>query len=272
LNNSIWLSPELCLPYLTYDVFKSESLSNLTSFHILKSDRSSASSLSSTFLYWLHGSGPNVLDQIAHISRILLPLIINNHNFFVVFPFSRPDTMWLDSFYSGDRVESMLIHELIPYVEKKYSNCSPLNINRFIEGYSMGGYGSARLGFKYPSLFQRISLIAPGPVSPNVSDVVFDSIDTNRVLSRVYNSNQSYFRSHSPITIFQSNSRTIKKLVPRIRIFVGERDFVYTSCLRFIFELRLLFSPIEEHILPDVDHALSSYLNRFTSNYLDFFL
>src|SRR5215469_15404987 len=63
----------------------------------------------------------------------------------------------VDSFYNASPdgkwpVESVIIKELIPHIDKTYRTIASRE-GRAIEGYSMGGYGAAHLGFKYPAVF-----------------------------------------------------------------------------------------------------------------------
>ncbi|MBL0319030.1 MAG: S-formylglutathione hydrolase [Alphaproteobacteria bacterium] len=56
------------------------------------------------------------------------------------------------------RMESYLIHELLPLVENEF----PLDARRkYISGHSMGGHGALTLHFKYPDLFTSCSAFSP---------------------------------------------------------------------------------------------------------------
>ena len=56
------------------------------------------------------------------------------------------------------RMESYVIKELLPMVEKEFSLDSK---RKFICGHSMGGHGALTLYFKYPNLFNSCSAFAP---------------------------------------------------------------------------------------------------------------
>lgn len=66
------------------------------------------------------------------------------------------NSFYIDSLY-GLKLETAIIHDLLPYLFKHY----PLKHNIGIGGISMGGYGAARLVLKYPSLFSAAFLISP---------------------------------------------------------------------------------------------------------------
>ncbi len=52
----------------------------------------------------------------------------------------------------GEFVESFLMKELLPYIERRYRLGGRKEL-RFLSGFSMGGVGTVALGLKYPNLF-----------------------------------------------------------------------------------------------------------------------
>ncbi|MDP1587702.1 MAG: hypothetical protein Q8M07_08175 [Prosthecobacter sp.] len=51
--------------------------------------------------------------------------------------------------HSSVKLETMMIEELIPHMDRSYRTLAK-GEGRIIEGFSMGDYGAARLGFKHP--------------------------------------------------------------------------------------------------------------------------
>src|ERR1035438_5393497 len=67
-----------------------------------------------------------------------------------------------DSFYNDSPdgkwpVDSVIIKELIPHVDQTYRTIAGRE-GRAVEGFSMGGYGTAHLGFKHPDVFSVVSI------------------------------------------------------------------------------------------------------------------
>ena len=67
-----------------------------------------------------------------------------------------------DSFYCDSRdgkrpVESLIVKELIPHLDHTYRTIATRE-TRAVEGFSMGGYGTAHLGFKHPDIFGMVSV------------------------------------------------------------------------------------------------------------------
>ncbi len=54
--------------------------------------------------------------------------------------------------YGDSKAESTIIRELIPHIDRTYRTIGD-RMGRAIEGFSMGGRGTARIMFKYPELF-----------------------------------------------------------------------------------------------------------------------
>lgn len=100
-------------------------------------------------LFLLHGYSGNHNDWV---NKTFLVKYLKNHNLIVVTP--EADNSW----YSNSPVmknrnyEDYIVKELIPYVEKKYRIISTRH-GRAIAGLSMGGYGSVKIGLKYPEMF-----------------------------------------------------------------------------------------------------------------------
>lgn len=115
-------------------------------------------------LYWLHGTLGGVagirplsahFDAEIHAGR-MPPLL-------VVFANGLPRRLWADSQDGSAPVETVFITELIPEVDRSFRTVATRE-GRILEGFSMGGYGAARLGFAHPHLFAGISILAGGPL------------------------------------------------------------------------------------------------------------
>jgi endo-1,4-beta-xylanase len=70
----------------------------------------------------------------------------------VVLPNGLGVSRWSDSPDGKRPVESVVVGELIPHVDSIYRT-SATGRHRALEGFSMGGFGAAHLGFKYPDIF-----------------------------------------------------------------------------------------------------------------------
>jgi endo-1,4-beta-xylanase len=73
---------------------------------------------------------------------------------------------------SSTRVESVLVGDLIPHIDSTYRTIATRRY-RAAEGFSMGGFGAAHLGFKYPEIFGAVAMARPfcstRPRTPSIS-------------------------------------------------------------------------------------------------------
>lgn len=77
-----------------------------------------------------------------------------------------PDTQTLHngSMYSSSATtgdwEGFLTHDLVAYIDSHYRTLSDRR-SRGLAGHSMGGYGTARIGMKYPDVYGAIYIMSP---------------------------------------------------------------------------------------------------------------
>ncbi|MEM7115148.1 MAG: alpha/beta hydrolase-fold protein [Chloroflexota bacterium] len=64
-------------------------------------------------------------------------------------------SMWADSMDESNKMASALHDDLIPYVEQNYKIIGD-RASRFIQGFSMGGFGAASHAFRHQDLFAAV--------------------------------------------------------------------------------------------------------------------
>ena len=212
-------------------------------------------------LYWLHGMGGGNagVAQVAQRYQAAmrtgrLPQLI------MVFPNGLPSGMWCDWKDGSVRMETVLIQELIPHIDGVFRTLSSPE-GRVIEGFSMGGYGAARLGFRYPQLFGAISLLGAGPLQLDLSDAPrVGPAGRERVLQDVFGGDQQYFEAQSPWRAAEVEAERLR--VGRvIRQVVGDRDETLQHNQQFHRHLESLQIPHEYRQLPAVPHNPNAVLN-----------
>ena len=77
------------------------------------------------------------------------------------------NTMYCDTPDGKYPVESVIMKDLIPHVDATYRTVASRE-GRAVEGFSMGGFGAAHFGFKYPEVFGVVSIEAPALLGPDV--------------------------------------------------------------------------------------------------------
>lgn len=114
-------------------------------------------------LYLLHGAGGNHSSWHGPRRELLLELAVQ-HQLVIVAPDGRPYGWYLDSPVDPtSRIETWLIQELIPHVERSGLPVAPGR--RAIAGLSMGGHGALVLALRNPDTFTSASSMS-GIVDP----------------------------------------------------------------------------------------------------------
>lgn len=171
-------------------------------------------------IYWLHGKGGNE-TRGAYISGYLDEAIARNA--------IRPTAMvlvngGLQSFYSDTYdgevpVESMIMQELIPFVEKQFP-VGRHRHKRLIEGYSMGGFGALKLASKYPDKFASVAIFG----AALLSEEFLPKRNDQEAYERVFDANPEYFIKNTPSYWLEKNAEQIRTLGLPIRMRIGTSD------------------------------------------------
>ena len=217
-------------------------------------------------IYWLHGyaSGVQGLSRLvgyfdwAMRSGKIPPAL-------VVFPNGLTGSMWCDSKDGRIPMESVFIRELIPQIDRNFRTTRQRS-GRLLEGFSMGGYGAARLGFKYPDLFGAVSMLGAGPMQKRFAANEGPRANAelrSETLRRVYGDDQSYFFRQSPWFIAERNADILRNNPLQLRILVGESDEMYPANLRFSNHLFGLGIQHNFAVIPEVGHNPLALLKSF---------
>jgi endo-1,4-beta-xylanase len=89
---------------------------------------------------------------------------------------------------------------------------------RAIDGFSMGGFGAAHLGFKHPEIFGTISLMGAAVHRPE-----FFRDERSDIFTAVFGDDLSYCEKESPWTLVRKNADLLRGRTT-MRLFVGAND------------------------------------------------
>ncbi|HAC89187.1 MAG TPA: esterase family protein, partial [Planctomycetaceae bacterium] len=160
-----WVTAEVKAPLVSFQTFDSDSAKTKVSYHIYKPaayDRESQQRF--PVVYWLHGSGgglAGIPKVAAHFDAAIEagktpPCLI-------VFVNGLVEGMYVDWKDGSAPLETVIVKDLVPHIDATYRTIATRE-GRLLDGYSMGGYGAARLGFKYHDLFRSVSIMGGGPL------------------------------------------------------------------------------------------------------------
>ena len=240
---------------VSYRTFESAAAKTKVSYHIYTPaayERDSQKRF--PVVYWLHGSGgglPGIPKVAAHFDAAIeagkTPPCL------VVFVNGLVEGMYVDWKDGSAPLETVIIRELVPHIDATFRTLATRD-GRLLDGYSMGGYGAARLGFKHHDLFRSISIMGGGPLQAEL-------VQTPRagrqraaeVLQQVYGGDQEYFKSVSPRRLAEQHAQALteKSLV---RVVCGDQDETFNNNLAFHQHLEMLAIPHAWIVLQGVDH------------------
>ena len=172
-------------------------------------------------VYWLHGYGGNpragavfVTPLDAAIRAGKAPAMI------VVLVNGMAASFYCDSPDGKKPVDSVIVKELIPHVDRTYRTIARREA-RAVEGFSMGGYGTAHLGFKHPDLFGLVS-VRSGALTDSVEWGELKPPQGGR-RKMMLAAPKDYFDATDLATQIRNNADAIRAR-SKVRIAVGSED------------------------------------------------
>lgn len=226
-----WVTPPVSAPRVQQRFFQSVAAGTLVSYHVYTPPAYDAHpERRFPVLFWLHGfgAGTSSISPLSAwfdnaIARGDIPPMI------VVFPNGLADSMWCDSFDGDVPMETVVITELLPAVDASLRTVGGRE-GRIIEGFSMGGYGAGRMGFRRSDLFAGVSMLGAGPLQQDFLDGPPGVVTPEQrafIYELVYGSDPVYFLAQSPWLIAQQNATAITARGTKVRMAVGTADPMY---------------------------------------------
>jgi len=251
-----WVTQQVEAPQVSFHTFRSRTAKSEVSYHVYKPAAYEESGLDHfPVLYWLHGTEGGV-NHIRPLSQMFDAAIRDKGvpPMIVVFVNGLPKRLWTNSKDGRAPIETVFIEELIPHIDKTMRTI-PRREGRILEGFSMGGYGAARIGFRHHELFSGISILAAGPLDPDFEGPrATGNPLRERILEDVCDGDMDYFKATHPWAVAESCAEVLRKPGTVIRQAVGTKDFSFYLSRRFHEHLDALKIPHEFHVVNDVGH------------------
>jgi len=245
-------------PGTFYKTFQSKTIKGEASYRIyLPPDYEQAKEKRYPVIYYLHGLGgtqngmapwPFLTGLDAAIKAGKAPGVI------VVFVNGLKDSRYYDS-YDGERpVESVTIKDLIPHIDATYRTLAERKF-RAIEGFSMGGFGTAHLAFKYPELFGTVSIMSGALLDDDTCSHPGGGVSasTPGLFQKNFGGNLAYFHAGSPWVVVREHADQIRGKT-LIRIRVGDADSLLSVNTKYHELLDSLKIENDFATLPGVKH------------------
>ena len=250
-----WVTRAVSAPRVSYHTFDSAATKCAVSYHLYTPaayDRDKDRRF--PVVYWLHGSGgglPGIPSVASHFDAAIeagkVPPCL------VVFVNGLEMGMYTDWSDGSAPVESMIVNDLVAHIDATQRTIATRE-GRMLDGFSMGGFGAARLGFKHPDMFRAVSIMGAGPLQETLTNTPRASdMQTQELLARVYGGSQENFRKESPRAFAAKNAEQIAK-GSLVRMVIGDKDGTYPNNIDFRKHLESLKIPHEWIVLKGVDH------------------
>ncbi len=250
------VTPAVRAPRVEFHTFESQAAKAKVSYHVYTPEvYDTEKERRFPVLYWLHGSGGG-LQGIAPVSAWFDAAIRQGKipPMLVVFPNGLASSMWCDSKDGAVPMETIVIKELLPHIDATFRTAAKRE-GRIVEGFSMGGYGAARLGFKYPQLFGAVSILAGGPLDLDFAGprATGNPAERERILNGTFGGDLDYYRSQNPITVAEQQADAVRGKM-RVRMAVGSRDNTGPLNRAYSEQLKKLNIAHTFTIVPSVGH------------------
>jgi endo-1,4-beta-xylanase len=204
-------------------------------------------------VYYLHGSGGMPRDGADSAQRLdkairagraapMITVFVNG---------LRGGTMYCDSRDGKYPLETVIVKDLIPHVDATYRTVVSRE-GRGVDGFSMGGFGAAHLGFKYPDLFGVVSIRAPALLGPELKQAT-PSHAWAKLFPAAMGSDLEYFRANDPFTLAAKNAEVLReRSIIRIVCHVEPDNWLAPRCEELHQLLMREMIPHEFHFLANV--------------------
>jgi endo-1,4-beta-xylanase len=229
-----WVDPDRGEPAGTkYKTFHSATIKGDVSYLVyLPPDYDQHPEIRYPVLYELHASGgtpqrdaTGVLPPIDRAMRAgkIPPMI-------VVFPNGlRGATMYSDTKNGEYPLESVIIKDLIPHIDATYRTIAS-RAGRALDGFSMGGFGAAHLGFKYPELFGVVSIQAPPLLGPDLTQPL-PTRAWSKLFATAMGGDLAYFRENDPFALAAKNADALRdRSFIRIICHIENENWLAPQC------------------------------------------
>ena len=125
------------------------------------------------------------------------------------------NTMYADTRDGQYPLETVIIKDLIPHIDATYRTIASRE-GRGVNGFSMGGFGAAHLGFKYPDVFGFDSIMAPPLVEPGLTGLPAQA--WGRLFPTAMDGDMEYWKTNNPFDLAVKNagSRLIRPRETRL--------------------------------------------------------
>jgi endo-1,4-beta-xylanase len=217
-------------------------------------------------MYWLHGAYGRPHSATPVVQRLDAAIRAGKAPEVIVVSCLDPSglSMWTNSKDGRLPMESLIIDELIPHVDTTYRTIGERQ-GRGIEGFSMGGYGSAYLGIKYNHLFSSVSILSAALHTPDTFR------DRRRaIFDNVFSGDADYASERSPWKVIEEQADAVRGKLD-MRVFVGAEDGLLDWNRNYHDVLDKLGIEHEWGVVPSSPHDLEIVMQNWEGDFFEYY-
>ncbi|MFA6541862.1 MAG: alpha/beta hydrolase-fold protein [Bacteroidota bacterium] len=139
------------------DSLYAPSIKGYSKFYAILPDSYTVTQERYTTIYLLHGFGGDYTNWVK-LTDLVRDLRL--YHYIVICPDAKNSWYTNSVTIKNADYEDLIIKDIIPFVDKKYRT-KPTKFSRAVAGLSMGGYGAAKFGIKYPTMFFFAGCLSP---------------------------------------------------------------------------------------------------------------
>lgn len=204
-------------------------------------------------VYFMHGGNQTQQGAVPAIERLDAAIRAGRTPpFIMVAPQALTNVRYINTKDGMRPLEDIIVKDLISYVDSHYRTI-PTREARGIEGFSMGGFGSLRLGFKFSDIFGSVSALAPA---------ITEMKDEPPCVREPFGDDQAFYDEAAPWNTIKKNADSVRGRT-KVRLIVGDKDRLQPLVHNYS---ELLASLSISHVFalcaPNVEHRIDQILDN----------
>lgn len=212
-------------------------------------------------VYYLHGGRPGSEAKGANLAKYIHSAMESGRipPMIYVFPNGGPVSHYNVPARPEAIGKDVFIEELIPHIDATYRTMADRE-HRGLEGFSQGGRGTARIGFRHPELFCSI---APGGGGHATEKRISESGGEE-------NPNLVFAEGDNTYDLARKYAATTPREPVSVLVYVGTKGFNYENNLAYMKFLDTLNVPYERLIVDGVPHSASKIYEKAGEQIMQF--
>lgn len=199
-------------------------------------------------VYYLHGGRPGGETKALGVAPMMREAMSSGRvpEMIIVFVNGGPVSHYNVPGRDDVRGKDVFVEELIPHIDATYRTIADRE-HRGLEGFSQGGRGTARIGFRHPELFCSIAAGGGGH-------------ETERRISEsggMENPNLVFAEGDNTYDLARAYAASEPRIPMKVLIYVGTKDFNYENNLVYMKFLDGLRIPHERIVTEGIPHSAS---------------